>query len=306
MDPARLKRTLADLWRNSSSRFGYQITYSRPDGGWMIQSAAGRVFNISSAAKPLLLAAVLRQVENGALGLQEELVMHKRDRVATSRLADTLPDGSAVSVAWLCAAMIEENDNTATEMLLRAVGKAALDALLAAAGLRQTRLPVSLRRLIAHMYGMEGELDEQETLSGQISGLAPIPQRVEEVFIGPLSICSSPAELVRFYEFALSGQCFRQPETLAEFKRFMRLEDAAQNTAWPPGWLCYRKGSQLELPPFYSATQAGCAVSAGERYTFAFRLNCQSVRLELLEAELETFRNSIRAAFTAFREGTIG
>lgn len=306
MDPARLKRALADLWRNSASRFGYQITYSRPDGGWTIQSAAGRVFNISSAAKPLLLAAVLRQVENGLLGWQDALIIRRRDRVSTSPVLDTLPDGSALDLAGVCAAMIEDNDNTATEMLLRAVGKPALDGLLAAAGLRHTRLPVSLRRLIAHMYGVENELNEQETLARQISGLAPIPQRVEEVFTGPLSICSSPAELVGFYDFVLAGRCFRQAASLDEFKRIMRLEDAAQKTAWPPGWLCYRKGSQLELPPFYSAAQAGCAVSAGERYTFAFCLNCQPARVELLEAELDTFRNSIRAAFTAFREGTIG
>ncbi len=303
MDPARLKRIISDLWRKSPSRFGYQVIYCRPDGGWTIQAAANQIFNISSAAKPILLAAVLKLVEDGHLGWQDALEIRRRDRIATSRMTDGLPDGSTLPVETLCAAMIEDNDNTATEVLLRAAGQSAVQRLLNAAGLRQTRLPFSLRWLIAHLYGVETDLGEDESLADRTSGLAPILDRVGDVFRG---IRSTPGELNTFYRFILEGEWFQKKSTLEAFQRIMKLEDAAQKIIWPPGWVCYRKGSQLDLPPFYSAAQAGCVLSAGERYYFTFCFNAQSVPLEQLEAELDTFRNTILTAFTAFREGAIG
>lgn len=303
MDPTRLNQAVLDGWQGSSSHFGFQVTCSTPDGGWTISHNPRDSFNISSAIKPVILAGVLRQVEAGQLRLGQQAAIRSTDRVVTSEVTDAYPDGSTLTLRALAEAMIETGDNTATEVLLRLAGKDAFERLLGDFGLTSTRFPCSLRRMLVYSYGMPEELAESDSLSRLLTGRAPDPNRMVELYSGRFGQVSSPQDLVRFYDLAFSGRMFAEARNLDAFRNILRLEDKRQKISWPPGVNCYRKGGNLELPPFYGASLAGCVTSAGERYSFAFCMNCSPETPEALDAELDIFRSCVKSAFYAFREG---
>lgn len=303
MDPTRLNHAVMEEWKDSTSHFGFQVTCSTPDGGWTIGHDQREKFNISSAIKPIILAGVLCQVEAGRLRLGQRAAIRSTDRVVTSEVTDTYPDGSTLTLRALAEAMIETGDNTATEVLLRLAGKDTFERLLSEFGLASTHFPCSLRRMLVYSYGMPEELAESDNLCLLLNGRAPDPDRMNELYSGRYGQISSPQDLVHFYDLVFSGRMFAEARNLDAFRAILRLEDRRQKIGWPPGVTCYRKGGNLELPPYYGAALAGCVTSAGERYSFAFCMNCSPESPEALDAELQIFRNCVKNAFYAFREG---
>lgn len=95
---------------------------------------ADRQAPIGSAFKLYVLAAVADAIAAGELGWDDLLTVTPEVRSLPSGELQTRPDGSEVSVREAAALMIQISDNTASDLLLRTVGRAAVEAAQAAYG----------------------------------------------------------------------------------------------------------------------------------------------------------------------------
>nr|WP_276511168.1 serine hydrolase [Kineosphaera limosa] len=89
---------------------------------------------IASMFKLYVLAAVAEQVRDGALSWDQQLRLTAQDKTLPSGTLQERPDGTAVTVREAADLMIRISDNTATDLLMRAVGEDTVRAAAARAG----------------------------------------------------------------------------------------------------------------------------------------------------------------------------
>lgn len=118
-------------------------------GVWVHDTDSGRTlgwraderFAMASTFKPLLVAAVLAEVDAGRLSLSDRVALDGVTIQPYSPVVGDLPRGSALTLAELCEAAITLGDNTVTNVLLdRIGGPARLTAFLRTHGDDITRL----------------------------------------------------------------------------------------------------------------------------------------------------------------------
>lgn len=99
----------------------------------------------ASIIKIPVMVEVFRQMEHGDITLASSVTLLKRDRDwGWGDLADVNP-GRRYSVEKLLRLMITESDNTATNMLIRRVGRQAVNRTMHSLGLRNTQLADYIR-----------------------------------------------------------------------------------------------------------------------------------------------------------------
>ncbi len=109
--------------------------------GRRIERRAHERFPLASTYKLPLAMLVLARVDRGEERLDRAVPFSRGDIIAYSPTLATMPHGGRITIARLCAAAIEQSDNTAANLLLRAVGgPAALTAYLRRIGDRTTRV----------------------------------------------------------------------------------------------------------------------------------------------------------------------
>jgi len=79
-------------------------------------------FAMASTFKPLLVAAVLAQVDAGTLDLEERYGIDGVDMQSYSPVVGKLAPNETISLSELCDATITISDNTATNLLLELIG----------------------------------------------------------------------------------------------------------------------------------------------------------------------------------------
>ena len=100
----------------------------------------GRNVPAASTIKIPVMVEVFRQIEAGRFTLSRTVTLQDGDRdYGYGALCDA-PWGSKYTVADLLSAMIDVSDNTATNMLIRLVGRQHINHTMAELGLAQTRL----------------------------------------------------------------------------------------------------------------------------------------------------------------------
>jgi beta-lactamase class A len=149
------------------------------------------VFPQGSAIKIPVLMEVYRQAAAGRIDLRDHLWVTKKRTVGGSGILQFFGDStSALSVRDLCMLMITQSDNTATNMLIDLVGMENVNATLANAGMKSTRLQ---RR----MMDMNASARADENLS-------------------------TPSEALRIMEMLHAGN-FVDPRTSREILDMLRL-----------------------------------------------------------------------------------
>ena len=111
----------------------------RREGAVTAEVDPDRVLPTASVGKVLLLLEVARCIEEGAIDPVDRLAALPIDAVADSGLWQDLAE-PALAVESLAVLVASVSDNLATNVLLRAVGVAAVDAMGVACGLSDTRL----------------------------------------------------------------------------------------------------------------------------------------------------------------------
>ncbi len=206
-----------------------------------------RRVEVGSAFKAFVAAEYARQVADGSIDPDRRVEVALEDRVASSDMTDQLLDGATITLQEAAEAMVAVSDNTATDLLLRAVGVDRVRALLRELGMLDTSIPASTRSIYDRVRAEPGWR--------------------------PVACLTTMDDLVRFYRATVADRMLGDPAT-GRFLDLMRQEDTLQGARWPNGTICYRKSGMVEPPPALAMGMGGAFVDAGGDATvFAFAFN---------------------------------
>ena len=240
---------------------------------WQVQHQPDIPLFVGSVVKTFMAAQFLRDVEAGHRGLSEDMPCEVSDRFRSPGspvlvgLQGQMPYRSALE------AMIAHSDNTATDIVLDAVGADRVRALIAQSGLRATRIPDSTRKLFSYLAGASSGQDlgwdgMQRMARGDAMGLAART----DVVNGHQSMVSTAAEMVHWYRKTLSPGFFDRASTAVEYRRIHAMANALPLVV-PPGLASYGKGGSLDWEGFHCISLAGQMVVADALVTFCFTCN---------------------------------
>ncbi|GKT25664.1 serine hydrolase [Acidovorax sp. SUPP3334] len=132
-DPAHAATAWADALRQQVDRIEQAtpgqlgLYVKRLDNGETFEHAADRPWYLASSVKLPIAITVLQEVEAGRLRMNQELVLQATDKVDGSGAVVWQPDGTRHTVQSLLKRMLMESDNTAANLLIRAVGEEPLN-----------------------------------------------------------------------------------------------------------------------------------------------------------------------------------
>ena len=113
--------------------------------GLHVSYNAGASMPAASTIKIPVMVEVFRQLEAGRFTLQRKMTLLARDKdYGSGDLCDE-PSGTTYTVDDLLSRMIDVSDNTATNMLIRLVGRPNINATMLRLGLEHTRLTTDVR-----------------------------------------------------------------------------------------------------------------------------------------------------------------
>ncbi len=272
------------------------VAYTGPKGAWQSGYNEHSVQFVGSAVKTFILAQVLKDAEDGKLSENDQWTIDDSVRSLSSPVFLNLTGTTAARS--VLEAMIAHSDNTATDVAIAKAGPAAVRALIAKAGLTETRIADSTRRMFSYLAGAAPGVDLTwaELVKAQ-SGWAPGKPR--PALNAQETMASSAVEMVRWYQQALAGDFFSKPETLAEFKRIQAMADAIP-AIMPPTILGFGKGGSIDWEGFHCIAVAGQMVSGAAAVTFCFALNWTGTNDTIIPRAITAVKGVLAAAAEAF------
>ena len=235
---------------------------------WSVRRADGREtehqadapMEAGSAFKAIVAAECCRQVERGDLdqGSHEGL------------------DGATIALDEAVRAMVTASDNTATDLVIGRIGHEAVVRLTGELGLRDMRVPASVKELYAE--------PEDEHIA---------------------AFTTTMRDLRTFYDIAFREELFLEPATHRRFLAFLRGEDEEQGTPWPNEVTCYRKSGSLENEHLLAQAIAGAFTREGAVATWAFAINQRPSPLDGQPAMFDAISQSLGVALSSIT-GTFG
>lgn len=231
---------------------------------------AVRLF-VGSAVKTFILAQYLRDVETGRLAEDTQVAIDDAVRSFSSPVFLKLTGTTQAKAAL--EAMIAHSDNTATDVAMKAVGPERVRALVAQAGLKQTQVPDSTRRLFAYLAGAaEGADVDWSALNRLAEASPPAGAAMRPPLNDRQTMASTAEDLVAWYRRALKGEFFTRPATLVEFKRIQAMADSLVHVV-PADTIAYGKGGSIDWQGFHCFSLAGQMIVAKTPVTFCFTIN---------------------------------
>lgn len=210
---AKLRTTLDRLAAEAPGVVGIGVVDLSTGERWGVNEAL--VFAQGSAIKIPLLIELFRRADARELALTDRRTLTAADRTGGSSLLQYFSDGgSAFSLHDLAVPMIVQSDNTATNMLIDAVGMDHVNRTMVSIGFPQTKLRRKMIRAEASARGDENVSTPREAVDLMV--------RLSRCDL-PLAAASC-AEVRRLLELPKGGE-FRQPIP------------AAVKVAWKPGGL---------------------------------------------------------------------
>lgn len=209
----KFQRTLDQLAASARGVVGISVVDVTSGRRWDVNGTT--VFPQGSAIKVSLLLELFRRADAKELALTDRVTLTAADRTGGSSLLQYFADGgSAFSLHDLAVPMIVLSDNTATNMLIDAVGLEKVNATMATLGLPNTRFRRKMIRPEDQAAGRENISTPREA--------ADLMARLSRCDV-PLTAASC-AEVTRLLELPKSG-AFREPIP------------GAVRVAWKPGSL---------------------------------------------------------------------
>lgn len=119
------------------------------------------LFPPASVFKLPLLVELYRQVEEGQIGLDQQIVMNEKDKVPGSGILRELSPGLEMKVRDYITLMMVLSDNTAADMLLSLVGIENVDRNFRRLGFEKTKVVASCGDMLYDLAGL-GDLKPEE------------------------------------------------------------------------------------------------------------------------------------------------
>lgn len=176
-----LAERLRELDEASPGQLGVYLL--RPADGSELNHQADRAWYLASATKAAIAIAVLQEVDDGKLQLDQPITLEEGDRVDGSGGLVWEDAGARYSVGELLREMLQESDNTAADMLIRTAGVQRINERIRAAAGRDfgkiTRLLDVRRELYGQVHPDARALENRQIVEVAAAPLGP--QRVEAV-----------------------------------------------------------------------------------------------------------------------------
>ncbi|MES2363153.1 MAG: serine hydrolase [Pseudomonadota bacterium] len=271
--PARVSQAIARFAALAPATSNCLIQVDSPNAPWSAAHQPDRQLFVGSSVKTFILAQFLRDVEAGREGLTENQPADISDAVRSPGSPVFVGLSGKTPYRSVLEAMITHSDNTATDIALGKVGPDRVRALIAEAGLKQTQIPNSTRRLFSYLagadYGVDLGWSGMERLArNDTQGL----KSRTNVINSQESMLSTASEMVHWYRQALTGKFFQKPDTLKEFRRIQAMADAISPTV-PQGLLAFGKGGSIDWENFHCMCFPGQMLVGKVPVGFCFTLN---------------------------------
>ena len=252
-----------------SAKTSCLVVCESPHAQWQAGSEPDAVLFVGSAVKTFILAQTLVSAESGRFSEDDQWVIDDAVRSPVSPVFLNL--SGTTQARSVLEAMIAHSDNTATDVALGKVGVGNVRALILNAGLNQTRIPESTRRLFSYIAGARPGLDlgwegAQKMSTGWLPG-TPRP-----VVNSQQSMLSSATDLVHWYRVSLTEKFFAKPSSLIEYKRILSMADVIPRIV-PNNTVAFAKGGSIDWQDFHCFCVAGQMVLDASRVTFCFTIN---------------------------------
>jgi beta-lactamase class A len=271
--PTAVSEALAAYAQMAPQTSSALVRAEAPTGTWSAGHNPDAKLFVGSAVKTFILAQFLRDVESARNGLTSTAPCDISDLYRTPG-ASVLGSLSGTSnYRNVLEAMIAHSDNMATDIALAKAEPARVRALIAQAGLTQTQIPESTRRLFSYLagapYGVDLGWQGMVRLANNDSqGFTPRT----DVINANESMLSSATDMVSWYQQVLAGKFFQKPATTREFKRISSMADALW-IAVPDDVVGYGKGGSVDWEGFHALCLAGQMRTRDVPVSFCFTLN---------------------------------
>jgi beta-lactamase class A len=149
--------------------------------------------------------------------------------------------------------MILHSDNTGTDMSIKQAGPDKVRALVASMALKNTMIPDSTRSLFGYLLGAK----DPKTFTWEELGASANSSIVNSPMNKVETMVSSADDFISYYSRALHGECFKNKETLHEFRRILAMSDAIWLLPLPLGVSAFVKGGSIDVPGFHAVCVPG-------------------------------------------------
>ncbi|MBV9232466.1 MAG: serine hydrolase [Candidatus Eremiobacteraeota bacterium] len=140
---AALGQDVGNIARHVPAAIGIDVLDLRT--GYAASFNASRSMPAASTIKLPVMVEVFDQLEAGRFDLNRRVTLYSSDKDYGSGVLCDAPAGTSFSVEQLLAKMIEISDNTATNMLIRLIGRRNINVKMAELGLARTHLAQDVR-----------------------------------------------------------------------------------------------------------------------------------------------------------------
>lgn len=224
---------------------------------------------VGSAVKTFFLLKFLQDVERGKKSESDLLPVNNKIRSLSSPVFLNLR--GETPARSLLEAMITHSDNTATDAILKSVGPQRVRRLVRRMGLKSIMFPGSTRLLFSYLAGAPYGVDKgwrgmKAIMQDKLFGFPRSPDNGRETMKG------SADDFVEYYTRALSGEFFKSPATLTEFKRIQAMASAIVRVV-PADTVAYAKGGSIEWLDFNALCLPGQMIVSGTPVTFCVTVN---------------------------------
>jgi beta-lactamase class A len=271
--PPGVSQAMADYAAMEPLTSAALVRVDAPAGTWTSSHNPDAKLFVGSAIKTFILAQILLDVEAGRNGLTQNTACDINDdfRSLSSSVLGGLTGTSNYRNAL--EAMIAHSDNMGTDIALAKAEPDRVRALIAQAGLTQTQIPDSTRRLFSYLAGAPIGVDlgwagMLNIVNGVNTGLTPRSDAIN----ANETMASSATDMVSWYQQALTGKFFQTPTALREFKRISAMADALWITV-PADTISYGKGGSIDWAGFHALCVAGQMRTRDVPVSFCFTLN---------------------------------
>ena len=298
--PGQVESALRDFGSLPGATSGL-VACESAEGPWRAGIRPDAVLFVGSAVKTFILAECLRAAEAGRLSENDAWAIDDTVRSPSSPVFLEL--SGATPARSVLEAMITHSDNTATDAALARATPGRVRALIAEAGLTNTRIPDSTRRLFSYLAGAPDGVDlgwagMEKMKSGWMPGPPRSPMNDRQAMV------STASEMVRWYQQSLAGQYFTKPETLTEYRRIQAMADSLSKVA-PPDALAWGKGGSIDWERFHCFSLPGQMIVNGRRATFCFTINWTGPD-DGIGATFEKYRASVASVLKAVAANRTG
>ena len=167
---------------------------------------AEEIFPTASTLKVPLLYTLYQQADAGKIDLAERVTLRHKDRVPGSGVLQHMDEGLQPTLRDCAELMIIVSDNWATDILWNRLGKDVVDATLAASGMANTSLPLTIHELFSTLAEVDpaDPATDYDFLETYLKDYNPSPDNPAMAF-DARNDTSTPADMIHLLTLIDAG-----------------------------------------------------------------------------------------------------